>query len=512
MSTGGPRVGGNAPKPEVTAPGEGIVAARAAGTSRDPIPGNDQYTKDSGTSMAAPHGSGAAAILAQAHPDWRAAQLKPALVSSATPTPGTQVYRQGAGAIDVGRALAATVSTVEGTLDLGTIHFPYDSGRPLTRTLTYRNSGTAPVTLDLSPQANSIATPAFDVEPGPPAPQGMFTVTPARLTIPAGGTATATVSVRHVTDTPALYGGWLTATRPDGSVAVATPIGAGQERPSADIDITVIDRFGRPADDAIVDVWGLGGTPRADNMFYARDGHVSARLPLNRYAAFVLVRSRKNPQDPGSTTLVPLPEFQLDEPRTMTADARRGERVQPTVDRPATVVDQDLGVGVQIDVDGKKQYRYDSLGAMLEPGARRELYIAPEPNLPADSGLLYGANMRSADGSEYHVIFDHKGPVTPGLTFHAAGKDLATVNTTYADRGPRQPGTRTDQATVDGGISLALQNPVSAPGTTTDYFSAGSGISRETSADWGRQAPADKPRTRTFQPGQSYPETWNTGS
>ncbi|MEU5849786.1 hypothetical protein [Saccharopolyspora shandongensis] len=105
----------------------------------------------------------------------------------------------------------------------------------------------------------------------------------------------------------------------------------------------------------------------------------------------------------------------------MTADARRGERVQPTVDRPATVVDQDLGVGVQIDVDGKKQYRYDSLAAMLEPGARRELYIAPEPNLPTDFRLLYGADMRSANGSEYHVVFDHKGPVTPGLTSRPSG-------------------------------------------------------------------------------------------
>ena len=39
----------------------------------------------SGTSMAAPHVAGAAAILAQRHPDWTGAQLKAALIGSAAP-------------------------------------------------------------------------------------------------------------------------------------------------------------------------------------------------------------------------------------------------------------------------------------------------------------------------------------------------------------------------------------------------------------------------------------------
>ncbi|MFI0470824.1 S8 family serine peptidase [Saccharopolyspora sp. 5N102] len=94
ISTGGPRVGDNALKPEVTAPGEKVVAARAHGV-REPIPDNPLYTMDSGTSMAAPHVAGAAAILAQAHPEWRAPQLKAALIGSATPAPDTHVYRPG---------------------------------------------------------------------------------------------------------------------------------------------------------------------------------------------------------------------------------------------------------------------------------------------------------------------------------------------------------------------------------------------------------------------------------
>ena len=54
--------------------------------------------------MAAPHVAGAAAILAGQHPDWRAAELKAALLSTAQPNaPGT-VYEQGAGRVDLARA------------------------------------------------------------------------------------------------------------------------------------------------------------------------------------------------------------------------------------------------------------------------------------------------------------------------------------------------------------------------------------------------------------------------
>ncbi|MER5966708.1 S8 family serine peptidase [Streptomyces sp. NPDC002057] len=56
----GPRPSDNAVKPDITAPGVGIVAAKLGGG----------HTSKSGTSMATPHVAGASALIARAHPDW----------------------------------------------------------------------------------------------------------------------------------------------------------------------------------------------------------------------------------------------------------------------------------------------------------------------------------------------------------------------------------------------------------------------------------------------------------
>ena len=51
----GPRLGDFAIKPDVTAPGVDIIAARAAGNGARPDRRRDIYTMISGTSMATPH-------------------------------------------------------------------------------------------------------------------------------------------------------------------------------------------------------------------------------------------------------------------------------------------------------------------------------------------------------------------------------------------------------------------------------------------------------------------------
>lgn len=69
-------------KPDVLAPGVGIIAPRANGTSMG-YPINEYYTEASGTSMAAPHVAGAAALMLQAHIAWNPGDVKNALISTA---------------------------------------------------------------------------------------------------------------------------------------------------------------------------------------------------------------------------------------------------------------------------------------------------------------------------------------------------------------------------------------------------------------------------------------------
>jgi subtilisin family serine protease len=83
FSSRGPN--GGAPdiiKPDVAAPGVGIIAAETMEPNAD-ANGGVPYQKISGTSMASPHVAGVFALLKEAHPDWSAAMAKSALMTSA---------------------------------------------------------------------------------------------------------------------------------------------------------------------------------------------------------------------------------------------------------------------------------------------------------------------------------------------------------------------------------------------------------------------------------------------
>jgi hypothetical protein len=83
-------------KPDLVAPGASILSSAP-----------DGWRTSSGTSMATPHVSGAAALLLQRHPEWTPADVKAALTVTARPlTTGSGVAptRAGAGLVDVAAA------------------------------------------------------------------------------------------------------------------------------------------------------------------------------------------------------------------------------------------------------------------------------------------------------------------------------------------------------------------------------------------------------------------------
>jgi len=130
-------------KPDLVAPGVAITSA---------LPGGG-YAAVTGTSAAAAQAAGAAALLAQAHPDWDAAALRAALIGSSAVVltaglTGTEsIEAQGAGRIDPPAALAATVLAEPATLSFGAAA---DAVYRESRTLSLRNLGTEPATVSLA--------------------------------------------------------------------------------------------------------------------------------------------------------------------------------------------------------------------------------------------------------------------------------------------------------------------------------------------------------------------------
>lgn len=107
FSSRGLRTGDKAVKPDIAAPGVGILAARSQYAS-----GTGLYTSKNGTSMATPHVAGAAAILKQINPDWTWLDLKNALMSSAKPLGTLKPHEVGTGGLDIERAFLIFVLPV----------------------------------------------------------------------------------------------------------------------------------------------------------------------------------------------------------------------------------------------------------------------------------------------------------------------------------------------------------------------------------------------------------------
>ena len=109
-SSRGPDFAGRA-KPDLVAPGVGMVGLRAPGSTIDAAnPAarvGDRYFRGSGSSMSTAVVAGAAALVAAAHPDWGPDRIKAALTGTASPLGQPAPAGAGAGALDVAAALAA---------------------------------------------------------------------------------------------------------------------------------------------------------------------------------------------------------------------------------------------------------------------------------------------------------------------------------------------------------------------------------------------------------------------
>jgi subtilisin family serine protease len=328
FSSRGPRVGDHAIKPEITAPGVSTTAARAAGTSRG-VPFNDFYTSLSGTSMATPHIAGAAAILAQEHPDWVAEQIKAALTATASDG-GYTVYEQGAGRVDVARAFRQDVQVAPATADFALLPSPPE-GPPQTRVFTYTNPTTDVVSLDLSPTLRD--------DDGDPVADDVLTADPATLDVPAGGTATTTITIDAAGLESGIYSGSIVAGRDD--LRLTTPVGfaVGEQAHPLHVTVTPRDQVADFRLDGIL-LFGVDG-PWAGQRISC--GTSTCPQPLEFLVAdgTYTIRAQVSWSDAnGERQLASLlnPEFTVSADSEIVLDANAAERIVVGTEQPSETV------------------------------------------------------------------------------------------------------------------------------------------------------------------------------
>lgn len=319
----GPRAGDFALKPDITAPGVDIIAARAAGTSLG-TPVDAFYTSLSGTSMATPHIGGAAAILKQEFPLFTPAQLKAALVSTAVPGPYT-VYEQGGGRVDVARAYSQRVYATNAPVDFGYFPYPHDADQPVTKTLGYANYTAADVTLNLT-------TEVTGEDGSAPAP-GLIALSAPSVTVPAGGTASVDVTVDTRVGDPSLYGGAIRAQTADGSVVVRTPVGFYKEPVRYNLTVDGIARDGRPAQGiSWIDVVNADDTTLFQRTVAPG---TTVRVPPGTYSVMGMLFTYDEPQVYALEAAVAGdPELEVTQDTTYVADARQATEVIADTARP----------------------------------------------------------------------------------------------------------------------------------------------------------------------------------
>ncbi|MFG1992254.1 S8 family serine peptidase [Actinoplanes sp. NPDC048988] len=267
FSSRGPRLVDGALKPEITAPGVGILAARSQYASE----GEGLYQTMSGTSMATPHVAGAAVLLAAQHPGWTGAQLKDALVSTARQTPDYSPYEAGSGRLDIAATTKATVFATA-TAYLGIHPAEDEPSGTVERQITYTNTGATAAALDLAVQGD-----LKDAE-----------LSASRVTVPANGTASVTVSADLGRAQPkGRFTGSVVATGAGGGRVADTVIGISTEDQPRHLRVTPTGRGGEPMPGEIM-MLREGDPAGSFYNFLTLDGSpIDVLVPDGRYAVWM---------------------------------------------------------------------------------------------------------------------------------------------------------------------------------------------------------------------------------
>jgi minor extracellular serine protease Vpr len=190
FSAGGPTPFGHDLKPDISAPGGAILSSTVTTTIGEPFAVFD------GTSMSAPHITGAAAVLLQLHPHWSPDQVKSALMSTAGPDFADTARTQEASVLLEGAGLARLVDANDPRIFTSPQSFSFHD--------LDVNHGAARVALLATVDDAGGGFGTWNVELHPQAASAGATIDlPDSITIPANGETFLPVAARAAADAAA---------------------------------------------------------------------------------------------------------------------------------------------------------------------------------------------------------------------------------------------------------------------------------------------------------------------
>ncbi len=399
------------------------------------------------------------------------------------------------------------VTTDPVAVSFGRTVWPHADDEPITRTVTYRNSGDAAVTLNLALQVT-----------GPnnaPAPAGMFQASAATVTVPAGGTAQVSVTAdTSVESADGYWTGRLLATA--GSTSVITALAVYKEAESYDLTLTHKDATGAAANDYLAFAVGLDEWHPV--MAYDETGTATVRLPKGRYGLTSWVWTVRG--ESATTAALAQPELRLTRDTTVTLDARQTSPVVMTVpDKSAVPALVDVGHtfytadGISVfDVlaDSFAEVTVGQLGPAV-PASQFSSMVASQWGKPDAEGRF--------GNSPYLYALSEvvPGRMPIGFARHYRNRDLATVRHDFRGVAPGGSALRLAFAEHDldvGGWSIGL--PIAMPGQRVEYYNT-NGVRWRTELWMGSpdedgwlelQAGLVSPGNR-YQAGRQYRDVWN---
>ncbi|MBO4208480.1 hypothetical protein [Micromonospora echinofusca] len=344
---------------------------------------------------------------ARSYPRWTATDLRSALLGSAAGS-AEQTLRYG-------------LTTAPASVDVGVLR--WDARKAGARsTVTYRNAATAPVTIDLAVAGGT-----------------GLAVAPRQLTVPAGGTTSATVTVDGAKVSPGRVTGSLVASVA-GTPALRTPVAVEVEAESYDLTITATDHDGAPAAN-----WSalLNDLDRDYAVTVTEPaGTAVVRLPRGNYYLESHVDTAR--ADGNLSTWIVEPLVVLDQNRTISLVATEG--------RP---------VGVTVD---KSDARYGEVAAIFARMTNDGRYLGSDAHGPTFDGLLVRPSTSATTGGEftfyvaarlakpdgrggfagspymYHVQWIEPDRVPADLIRHLPNSELASVQARLASARPGRIG------------------------------------------------------------------------